>query len=44
MAESFEQAAIALTAVITGPAKVLAKNEVRIERRTPTRKRSWSSG
>ena len=30
MAESFEQAAVALTAVITDPAKVVAKHQIRI--------------
>lgn len=32
IAESFEQAAMALTAVITDPAKVIAKREIRVER------------
>ena len=31
MAEAFEQAAIALTAVITDPAKVVARREIRVE-------------
>jgi tRNA nucleotidyltransferase (CCA-adding enzyme) len=32
MAEAFEQAAVALTAVITDPAKVVARREIRVER------------
>ena len=32
MAEAFEQAAVALTAVITDPSKVVDKEEIRIER------------